>query len=84
MTIQITDSSTSTSNGTTYTTYVLATEKKSIYLMIVTGARPYVNVVVNNASHQAYRGMGKEFATLQAAEANYKCPQIKAMIRSMA
>ena len=84
MQVQITNQIRNITTVATYTTYRLSTEKKTCIVTIVTGSRSYVNVTIDNASHRAYRGMGKEFTSLTAAEANYKCPQIKAMIRAIA
>lgn len=39
-----------------------------------------VRVIVQNAAHKAYRGMGKHFANEAAALANYKRADIRAMI----
>jgi hypothetical protein len=43
----------------------------------------YVQVVVHNASHKAYKGMGKYFDTLDTAIANYKKREIKALLISL-
>jgi hypothetical protein len=83
MTISISNTESLVSNNRTYTTYKLATEKKSCEVMVVTGNDSYVVVMVNNASHRAWKGAGKQFGTIAQAEANYKCPQIKAMIRAL-
>lgn len=39
-----------------------------------------VQVIVDNASHRAFQGMGKTFATFEDALSNYKSPKLKAMI----
>lgn len=39
-----------------------------------------VQVIVDNASHRAFRGMGKTFTTFEDALSNYKSPKLKAMI----
>ena len=46
---------------------------------------PYVQVIVeSNASHKAWRGMGRKFNTLAAAIAHYKTPAIKAALQAVA
>ena len=37
-------------------------------------------VTVENASHRAWKGVGKPFPTLADAIANYRTPQIRAML----
>lgn len=43
-----------------------------------------VSVLVLNASHKAYRGMGRQFPTVAAAVAGYKTESVQAMIRHAA
>lgn len=81
MNIQLIDSSTYTSNSTTYNAYNLKSDDVTAMVMIVSGKSNYVNVTVKNASHKAYRGMGKDFKDINQAVANYKSPRIKAMIK---
>lgn len=47
-------------------------------------APTYVQVIVQNASNRAWRGMGKRFATVDAAVANYKTAEVRAMIQTAA
>lgn len=44
----------------------------------------YVRVLVNNASHKAWRGMGKTFPSVDAAVANYKTGAVRSMIQTAA
>lgn len=39
-----------------------------------------VQIMVHNAANRAWKGMGKEFATVEKAVANYKNESIQAMI----
>lgn len=80
MTTQIISDDVKTMDGITYRTIDLATEKQSLTLMVVSGRSSYVQVFVNNASHQAWRGMGKRFDSLDLAIANYKSSAVKAML----
>jgi hypothetical protein len=50
--------------------------------IIVTVAPKYIAVTVQNASNRAWRGPGKNFRTLDAALANYKTAEIRAMLRT--
>lgn len=40
-----------------------------------------IQVIVQNDAHRVWRGMGKEFPSVEAACANYKTGAIKAMIQ---
>lgn len=55
----------------------LATEKLSI--VVITGSYE-VRVIVQNASHRCWRGLGKGFPTLAAARLNYKSEAVRAML----
>lgn len=55
----------------------LASGKHSVSIAV----RPNgLQVIVQNASNRAWRGMGKSFADKAAALAAYKTPEIRAMI----
>lgn len=43
-------------------------------------AGQYCNVIVNNASHRAFRMSGKFFKSVSEAVESYKQPEIKAML----
>lgn len=43
-----------------------------------------LQVIVQNDSHRVWRGMGKDFPSVEAAVANYKTPAIRAMIQHAA
>lgn len=51
--------------------------------MVVSGKVNYVNVTVKNASHRAFRGLGKDFENFDQAIGNYKDSKIKAMIEAV-
>lgn len=80
MNILINNQSVSESNGTTYFSFDAAIENKSVAIMIVSGKSNYVNIRVKNASHKAWKGTGKDFATINEAVNNYKDGKIKAII----
>ena len=42
----------------------------------------YINVSVQNAAHRAWKGMGKTFATVEQALANYRSAPIRAIIEA--
>jgi len=82
MNIIITSSGTTIANGSTYKSIELNCENKSVLVLVVSGKINYVNVTVNNAMHRAFRGIGKDFTTFEAAIENYKDSKIKAMIQA--
>lgn len=82
MNILIASSGTTTANGSIYKSFELNCENKSVLVLVVSGKSNYVNVTVNNAMHRAFRGIGKNFATFEAALENYKDSKIKAMIEA--
>ena len=51
--------------------------KKEIYVSVL---KNEVNVLVKNASHKAYRGMGKFFTSFDDAINNYKSVEVKRAI----
>ena len=82
MNVLISSASTTNQNGSTYKSFEIVCENKSAIIMVVSGKINYVNVTVNNASHRAFRGLGKDFPTFEAAIENYKDSKIKAMIEA--
>lgn len=47
------------------------------------GCRPYVHVCVQNASHRAWKGMGKRYDTEAQALEHFKTPAVKAIISAV-
>lgn len=84
MSILISNHTTTFTPGYNYASYDLSNGTKACTVTIVTGKRCYVNVIVKNAAHAAYRGTGKEFDNLELAYAAYKDAKIKAMIAAVA
>ena len=82
MNILINKESTFTANETTYFEFDATIENRNVAVMIVSGKSNYVNVRVKNASHKVWKGMGKDFATIDEAVSNYKDGKIKAIIQS--
>lgn len=77
MTILITDEfTTPSSKGATYTI-----NKTSAFVSVRTDGS--VNVCVLNASHRAYRRMGKVFSSLTEAINAYKSADMKAILSSV-
>lgn len=70
-------------NGSLYRSITGICENREVSVIIVTGNSSYVNVTVKNASHKVWKGMGKDFPTIEAAIANYKDSKIKAIIKSV-
>ncbi len=72
----------STSETQTHVNTSLTINKKKIYTSLSKDGL-YANVVMCNASHNAYRGSGKHFHgkdASQQAMCNYKSPEAKAAI----
>jgi hypothetical protein len=70
-------------NDTTHTNigrYFMAEMQSGKHSVIVVVAPNYLQIVVQNASNRAWRGMGKHFPTLEVALAAYKTAEIRAMI----
>lgn len=53
--------------------------KKRLELVV---SENYINVVVHNASHRAWRGMGKFYANLQEALEGYQSAAYRQMIEA--
>lgn len=60
----------------------MTTGKHSVMVFVYL-SRSEVRVIVQNAMNQAWRGLGKEFASIQAAIENYKTADIKAMLQAV-
>lgn len=82
MTAMITDTSRQTALGNEYLYVELQCGKHSALVVVCRGATSYVQVVVQNAMNRAWRGMGKRFATAEAAVAAYKTDAIRCMIET--
>jgi hypothetical protein len=54
--------------------------KKGALVIVNTGYDSHIRVIVNNAAHRVFRGMGRRFATVADAVAAYKTDAVKTMI----
>lgn len=80
MNVQIIDS-----KSTTYTNlgrYFFIEMVAGNHRATVSVAPKYLQVIVQNASNRAWRGMGRQFRDLNDACAYYKTPEIRAMLRT--
>jgi len=68
--------------GNQYTYVEMSCGKHSALVVVCRCATNYVQVVVQNAMNRAWRGMGKRFATVEAATAAYKTDAIRGMIET--
>lgn len=84
MVIQIDYTNTHCEGETLYKTVSMTCQKQSVMVLLVSGEFNYISVIVQNASHRAWRGLGKRFDDIATAIANYKTPAIKAMISKAA
>jgi len=80
MDISVTSTSRQTALGNEYLYVEMQCGKHAAIVVVCRGATNYVQVVVQNAMNRAWRGMGKRFASLDAALRAYKTDAIKAMI----
>lgn len=80
MDAMITDTSRQTALGNEYLYVELVCGKHAALVVVCRGASNYVQVIVQNAMNRAWRGMGKRFATVEAAVAAYKTDAIRSMI----
>jgi uncharacterized metal-binding protein len=82
MTAMITDTSRQTALGNEYLYVELQCGKHSALVVVCKGASNYVQVIVQNAMNRAWRGMGRRFATVDAALAAYKTAAVRTMIEA--
>ena len=80
MITMITDTSRQTALGNEYLYVEMQCGNHSALVVVCRGATSYVQVVVQNAANRAWRGMGKRFATVEAAVGAYKTEAIRNMI----
>jgi hypothetical protein len=81
MNIQVLDTAILVTEFATYDTVILECEKVKCRITRAAGQYSYINVVVLNAVHRAFRGMGKDFQTIEEALNHYKSPKMKAMLQ---
>jgi ribosomal protein L31 len=62
--------------------YTFVTGECGKHSATVTVAPNYINIRVCNAAHRAWKGMGKTFATVEQALANYRTAEIRAIIQA--
>lgn len=84
MMIQVKEVTKQEACGNNYTYVEMACEKHSALVVVVKGARNYIQVIVQNASNRAWKKFGKEFATVADAVKNYKTAAIRSMIEHAA
>lgn len=78
----IADTSRQTALGNEYLYVELVCGKHSALVVVCKGASNYVQVIVQNAMNRAWRGMGRRFATADAALAAYKTAAVRTMIQT--
>ena len=82
MNIQFLLNDTTLENGNKYRLFDISCDSKRATIVAVSGKQNYVNVVVNNASHRAFKGLGNIFSTFEKAVEKYSDPKIKAIINA--
>lgn len=78
----ITETSRQNAMGNEYLYVEMICGKHAALVVVCRGATNYVQVIVQNAMNRAWRGMGKRFATAEAALASYKTAAIRSMIET--
>ena len=78
--IQIQDTFRQKACGNDYFYATMADGKHEATITVCRGDFGYIGVCVHNAANRAWRGLGKQFPTVEAALANYKTPAIRSMI----
>jgi hypothetical protein len=78
----INETSRQTAMGNDYLYVEMTCGKHSALVIVCRGATNYVQVIVQNAAHRAYRGMGKRFASMEAALNAYKTAAVRGMIET--
>ena len=68
-------------NENGYKVFEMACGKKQAYILERSGSKnDYVNVICQNDSHRAWKGMGRIFRNFDEAIEGYKSSEMKAMI----
>ena len=78
----ITETRRQTALGNDYVYVELQCGKHSALVVVCRGASNYVQVIVQNAMNLAWRGMGRRFASVEAAMAAYKTAAVRTMIET--
>lgn len=80
MNIQILETRTFSNEFANYSTTVFECEKVKCTVTRAQGHYNYINVTVHNAMHRAFRGLGKDFKTIEEALTHYKSEKIKSIL----
>jgi len=80
MTVKVIETSRQTALGNEYLYVEMQCGNHAALVVVCKGATNYVQVIVQNAMHRAWRGMGKRFASLESAMKSYKTEAIRGMI----
>lgn len=80
MDVQVTRDETTTypKQGNTMRSISVNVNGLGIIVLLCSGSQNYCAVVVQNASHRAWRGLGKEYPSLAEAQGKYKCKRVLA------
>jgi hypothetical protein len=82
MDISITSTARRSYNGNEHFVAEMACGKHAASIWVCRGVDAHVRVVVKNASHRCWRGLGKRFATVADAVAAYKTAGVRSMIEA--
>jgi len=82
MDISITSTARRSYNGNEHFAAEMVCGKHAASIWVCRGVDSHVRVVVKNASHRCWKGLGKRFATAAEAVAAYKTAAVRTMIET--
>ena len=84
MEIAITNATRRSFNGNDHTIVEMVCGKHAASVWVCRGADAHVRVVVKNASHRCWKGLGNRYATVAEAVSAYKTEAVRRMIETAA
>ena len=82
MDISITSTARRSYNGNEHFAAEMVCGKHAASIWVCRGVDAHVRVIVKNASHRCWKGLGKRFATAAEAVAAYKTAAVRTMIET--
>lgn len=82
MDINITNTTRRSFNGNDHFAAEMVCGKHAASIWVCRGVDAHVRVIVKNASHRCWKGLGKRFATVAEAVAAYKTDAVRRMIET--
>lgn len=82
MNISITSTARRSFNGNEHMVVEMVCGKHAASVWVCRGADAHIRVVVKNAAHRCWKGLGNRFATVAEALAAYKTDAVRRMIET--